>query len=422
MLLIPFVSSLLVATGSCIPFNAVPARSEHSLSCPSANNTVYVAGSTSWEVECFDRSGGDMPSPNGQYAATLKACIALCIARTGCILVDWVPGPKACYVKSSVGAMEPNAGVWGARLVSESTSTPVNQASSAAASASAYVASSVVNEITPSLSSPSPTISSSVTPATSTSAAPPASTSLAPNTVGKRGLAFNNAADTVFFGGSGSKVTWVYNWYSDHNGSSVDPSLTYIPMLWGADSARTSIWSADANYAITQGADTLLAFNEPDSSTQSNLDVLEAVSAYKSYMQPFAGRARLGAPAVTNGGAPMGLTYLENFIGNCTGCTIDVVPIHWYDSATNIGYFQWYIPTAYAAGGNRPLWITEFGASGTDAEIENFFNTVLPWLDSLSYVERYAYFYDGPSTSSVTYLVNEAGTAASDVGSMYNSL
>ena len=193
-------------------------------------------------------------------------------------------------------------------------------------------------------------------------------------------------------------------------------------MLWGADSAHTSVWSADANYAISQGADTLLAFNEPDLSSQSNLDVSEAVSAYKAYMQPFAGRAKLGAPAVTNGGAPMGLTYLENFINNCTGCTIDVVPIHWYDSATNIGYFQSYIPSAYAAGGNRPLWITEFGASGTDAEIESFFNMVLPWLDSLSYVERYAYFYDGPSTSSVTYLVNEAGTEASDIGSVFDSL
>lgn len=239
---------------------------------------------------------------------------------------------------------------------------------------------------------------------------------------GKRGLCFNNAAATEFFGGYDSKVTWMYNWYSDHNGTNPNPSLMYIPMLWGADSARTSVWSVDANYAISQGADTLLAFNEPDLSSQANLDVSEAVSAYKAYMQPFAGRAKLGAPAVTNGGAPMGLTYLENFINNCTGCTIDVVPIHWYDSATNIGYFQSYIPSAYAAGGNRPLWITEFGASGTDAEIESFFNTVLPWLDSLSYVERYAYFYDGPSTSSVTYLVNEAGTAASSIGSVFDSL
>lgn len=112
----------------------------------------------------------------------------------------------------------------------------------------------------------------------------------------------------------------------------------------------------------------------------------------------------------------------ENFIGNCTGCTIDVIPIHWYDSATNIAYFQSYISSAYAVGGNRPLWITEFGASGTDSQIQSFFDTVLPWLDGLSYIQRYAYFYDGPSTSSITYLVNEAGTAMSDIGTVFNGL
>ena len=60
-------------------------------------------------------------------------------------------------------------------------------------------------------------------------------------------------------------------------------------------------------------------------------------------MQPFAGGAKLGAPAVTNGGSPMGLTYLEYFIGNCTGYTIDFIPIHWYGQWWNIDYLYWYV-------------------------------------------------------------------------------
>ena len=67
-----------------------------------------------------------------------------------------------------------------------------------------------------------------------------------------------------------------------------------------------------------------------------------AAASYKTWMQPFAGRAKLGAPAVTNGGSPVGLTYLGYFIGNCTDCTIDFIPIHWYDQR-NVDYLYWYM-------------------------------------------------------------------------------
>lgn len=192
------VSFLLLAFGFYATTSAAPALAERALSCPSPNNTIYTTGSTNWEVECFDRNGGDMPSPNGQSAATLEACIAQCVARPGCILVDWVPGPKACYVKSSVGYMKPNAGVWGARLVAGSsvaTTTTVSSHSTSSIISSSYTMSKVGTQTS-----------------TSTSATP-ASSSLASTSAGKRGLCFNNAPEALFFGGSGSKVTWMYNWY-----------------------------------------------------------------------------------------------------------------------------------------------------------------------------------------------------------------
>jgi len=55
------------------------------------------------------------------------------------------------------------------------------------------------------------------------------------------------------------------------------------------------------------------------------MDVNTAAQAYMRYIQPFAGKAELGAPDVTNGGGTMGLTYLSNFISNCSSCTIDFV-------------------------------------------------------------------------------------------------
>lgn len=73
------------------------------------------------------------------------------------------------------------------------------------------------------------------------------------------------------------------------------------------------------------------SFNEPDNAGQSNIDPTTAAALWKTNMEPFAGKAKLVGPAVTNGG---GVEWLQQFLGNCTGCTIDAVAMHWYDTAT----------------------------------------------------------------------------------------
>lgn len=106
-------------------------------------------------------------------------------------------------------------------------------------------------------------------------------------------------------------------------------------MLWSAASDLTNIWSSNVQHAITTyGSDAVLAFNEPDlccwSCGNSCMNVSAAVSAYKQYIQPLAGKVKLGAPAVTNAvGDGVGISYLEYFMGNCTGCQVDFVPLHW---------------------------------------------------------------------------------------------
>lgn len=51
-------------------------------------------------------------------------------------------------------------------------------------------------------------------------------------------------------------------------------------------------------------------------------------------MEPFAGKAKLISPAITNGGAPMGVAWMKDFLQACSGCHIDGIAMHWYDSAT----------------------------------------------------------------------------------------
>lgn len=224
----------------------------------------------------------------------------------------------------------------------------------------------------------------------STTSSSAAASSSSSSSSGKRGVAYNDATLASIFESS-SEVTWGYNWGQSSSGLS--SSFKYVPMLWGTSSTFTSDWSAAASSAISSGSTHLMGFNEPDLSTQSDLTPAAAATAWKTYMEPFAGQAKLGAPAVTNGAGSMGLDWLAAFLEECSDCTIDFVSIHWYDSASNTAYFQEHVANATSVAGNLPVWVTEFGCtSGTDDEISSFLETVMPWMDSQSYVEAYSYF------------------------------
>lgn len=253
-----------------------------------------------------------------------------------------------------------------------------------------------------------PTTLAKVASSSKTTPAVVATTSVSTGSSAKRGVAYNNAALTDAFASAGL-VSWAYNWGSST--SSISSTLEFVPMLWGLGSSDISAWSTKATAAIASGSSHLLSFNEPDYSGQANLGYAAAAAGYLTHMQPFAGKAKLGSPAVTNGGAPMGLTWLSNFVAACSTCTIDFVCIHWYNGGTAAD-FQAYIAKAYAAGGNRPLWITEFEASGSATEQAAFLETMLPWLDASPMVERYAYFMasDGNLIS---------GTSLSTLGNTY---
>jgi len=228
----------------------------------------------------------------------------------------------------------------------------------------------------------------------------------------KRGLAYNDASLLTGFSGS-NKISWAYNWGSST--ASIPSAFEYVPLLWGTASSFTNNWISAATKAIASGSTHLMSFNEPDLNTQANLSPDAAAAAYKTYLStPFAGKAQLGSPAVTNGGGAMGLTWLKNFLASCTDCQIDFVCIHWYNGGDATAFMD-YVDTAYAAGGNRPLWITEFQGEGDATAQNTFLQTVIPQLDASPKVARYAYFMasDGVLLSSGSKLSTLGNTFAS---------
>lgn len=204
----------------------------------------------------------------------------------------------------------------------------------------------------------------------------------------KRGLAFNHVSAATPFA---NVASWGYDWSPLKDGK-LPAGIEYVPMLWGTDANHLNGYS-DAIKSYGSNIKCLLGFNEPDLSSQSNMSPAAAAAAWKKYIQPYAGKLKLISPAVTNGAAPLGLAWLDKFMSACSGCTIDAVAIHIYDSATNVDYFKSYITGAYNRY-KKPIWVTEFAGSGTTAQQQQFIKTMTAWLDSQSFVHRYAYFAD----------------------------
>lgn len=289
-------------------------------------------------------------------------------------------------------------------LVSSTTTSPSAVVSSPSSEAAVFFQEQAQQSTTAETASPTTSAAAvpqttlatfvSQNPSTTTASVASETSSSATNTTSssnKRGLAYNTASLLTNFVSSDSQISWAYNWAQTSSGLDLS-GVEYVSMLWGLGSSFTEDWSESATSAIEAGSLHLLCFNEPDLATQSNIGYAEAATGYIQYMQPFAGKAQLGAPAVTNGAAPMGLTWLGNFLDSCSDCTIDFCPIHWYDSATNFAYLQSYVAEAITTCNGKPIWLTEFAGSGTIEEQVAFLKEALPWLDSQPLVERYAYF------------------------------
>jgi len=145
------------------------------------------------------------------------------------------------------------------------------------------------------------------------------------NAQSKRGIPYNDVPLTAPFLDY-PNVNWAYNWYSAESSSNIYKNFEFIPMLWGNGSWATNVWDANVKASLATGSKHLMSFNEPDHPDQSNIDPASAAKSYKKWMQPYAGVAKLGSPAITNGGGTWGVNWLKSFMASCTNCTIDFTP------------------------------------------------------------------------------------------------
>jgi hypothetical protein len=202
---------------------------------------------------------------------------------------------------------------------------------------------------------------------------------------------------------------WYYNWGLGNNSR---PNYEYVPMAWGAGGASP----ANVNSVANKGNVThFLGFNESDncngeSGQFNNLCQPEVAVAYFEGLM--ASGLRIGSPAPRENG-PTG--WLREFyeIAKARDVRFDYVAVHWYDWGSNpanspnadpqviFNRFKAYLENVYRIY-QMPIWVTEFNANpnrGNPIQ-QAFLELALPYLESLEYVERYAYFQPNPNNAA----------------------
>jgi hypothetical protein len=199
-------------------------------------------------------------------------------------------------------------------------------------------------------------------------------------------------------------TTWRYQW--NPNDSSI-LEHEFAPMAWGHGSADNA--AAIKNFIDKYNAPYVMSFNEPDdcdgqSGQYGNPKLCiidQAVKLHKNLM-------KTGMRIVSPGGreeAPFG--WLRQFYdaAKAQDVRVDVLAVHWYDWGSNptttdgatgdqvFNRFKTYLTNVYNAYG-LPIWITEFNANPARSQAVNarFLELALPYLESLSYIERYCWF------------------------------
>jgi hypothetical protein len=189
-------------------------------------------------------------------------------------------------------------------------------------------------------------------------------------------------------------ASWWYNW-------TLSPGTCktgeFVPMVSGKNEKTTAAVTNAISQVGNGGYKTVLGFNEPNKTDQSNLTVAQVLSLWPAFTAN-AG-IRVGSPA-TSADAQ---AWFNDFMTQVAAQSlrVDFIAVHWYGwnagscdakAASLESYLKW----AEGIPGNRPIWITEWGCmnqSNPDAAtVEAFFSGAITMLAKHPRVERYAWY------------------------------
>jgi hypothetical protein len=216
---------------------------------------------------------------------------------------------------------------------------------------------------------------------------------------------------------------WFYSWGGDEP-KDVPKGVAFVPMAWGYYGNKENgqvKWLAKVKAQPNIHA--LLGFNEPDGKDQANLSVDGALEGWPYLMQT---GLPLGSPAAVHADGDWMKAFMVGV--EQKHYRVDFVTIHWYGGADPQGFLG-YLARVHALY-HRPLWITEFAPADwsghhgiTPEQSAAFMKIVLPAMDKLPYVQRYAWFSAAPEDAALgaSALFQKDGSLT-DLGRLYASL
>lgn len=192
--------------------------------------------------------------------------------------------------------------------------------------------------------------------------------------------------------------SWYYNWTPRPDARQKEMKAEFFPMVWNGQ----DVTAKNLARFKKAGCRTLLTFNEPDGKEQANMTVEEALSYWPTLMKT---GMRLGSPA------PASVNRKKDWLGNFMaeagkrGYRVDFICLHWYGDVTApdaVKQLKKFLDEQHQRY-KRPIWLTEFsGCNGYWLKLQNppvtleknaaFIRKALPMLESLPYLERYAWF------------------------------
>ncbi|TKG95490.1 hypothetical protein EYV94_08595 [Puteibacter caeruleilacunae] len=220
--------------------------------------------------------------------------------------------------------------------------------------------------------------------------------------IGKKGICITTKGDTWSSRVSKTKAHWHYSW--GLNLSFKEPmNIDFVPMFWGQ-------WIKDENLTYLKEQkeagkiNFLLGFNEPDKVDQANMSVDKAIELWPKLEE-------VGVPLVSPAPANWNGDWLDSFMAKAkeNDFRVDYIGIHLYYGLGTQKYLD-ICKQVYEKYG-KPIWITEMAVADWGASIDEnrysreqvlvLMKDLLPKLEELPYVYRYAWFSGGYNADNV---------------------
>ena len=193
------------------------------------------------------------------------------------------------------------------------------------------------------------------------------------------------------------RCKWFYSWASQLP-AGTPKEIAFVPMIWGRHATQNPI-------APPAGAKELLGFNEPDGKEQANMSVDEALAAWNLLDKT---ELCLGSPGCVHPDGEWMKTFMQ--AAKTRKLKVDFVCLHSYGGGNSDAFIKMLHRIHELYG--KPIWITEFAVADwkaktiaenkhKPADVLRFMEAVLPKLEQLDFIERYAWFPAEPNSAAL---------------------